>query len=571
MTYGAGVPLTQTLAPRIARHLSVARPGLGFDCRTFGVPGACAFGALGRAESHAAMMSPDILVVALCANDAYMLRGEPPTLEEIGQTWSDFAPHLASAFADFVPRWRASGHTPRMAILYFDSRAQYGAARPADVLRSICDAQGLLFIDGSAALVGGPRDQLVVSPVDQHLNGSAHDKVARQVARALVTQQWLPPSPSYDDPAWIARVEESATSLADAGMPPAVAATEALSALRHRWEDRRNRYRVAHQHAFTTAEQRLATRTRAEWSPLALSAFYRHLKQGPSLADQLESCEFALYRANTLYFALRHAASTGALQQPTTGLVGTELAGGDVSPEAILALASRASDRWSRALDLRDSVQRSAIGRTFPDLCALAGLAARAAHVNGVTAPALTRLARLVPLLPPDAADAHRVLQEALTLWRQIDTAQAAVDGRLDWSYFGPLLAALTPERPTMSLTLTVTGDPGPEQWSYRVGVTSAVHAVDDTYVACGLLVRDGQAHVYSVDLPLMFWSTITVFVNGVGLVPEHGPRRLRLRPPQLAVPGLPAPLSLHNVCLTPRTPSDYAIEYADTFALARS
>ena len=137
-------------------------------------------------------------------------------------------PDLRQRFEDFAARWRKAGHTPRVAVLYFDVRAQYGAARPAEVLQSICHAEGLLFIDGTPPLVGFPADQLIVSSADGHLNGSAHDKVARHLTRALIAQQWIPSGRDYDDPTWIARVETSAASLANAGMPPAVAATEAL-------------------------------------------------------------------------------------------------------------------------------------------------------------------------------------------------------------------------------------------------------------------------------------------------------------------------------------------------------
>lgn len=538
MVYGQGVPYTQTLGARLARHLNVARPGLWFDCQTFGLPGACAFHALARAEAHAAAIDPDVLVIALSQNDALMLRPQPPSEIATGQSWHDFSAHLSRAFTDFSTRWRAAGHTAHIAVVYFDSVASLGGIRPADVLRSVCADAGLLFLDGTEPMAGTPVRDLSVSPVDSHVNATAHDLVARHVARALLSHGWIAGGSDYSDAAWLDSIEAAADALTASDLPPAIAASEGLSTLRVKWLDRRNRSRQAHASRYQSIESRLQERVRREWREVILRSFQRELGQLPSIQIQICDIEDTLYRACTLNYALRHAAATDALDQPIDGLLSRWADEEPLAIDALSAAAQRARARAGRAAALIDAVR--AFAPACADLRGLTQMAAHAQRINLAAEQGMQALNDLIVSGLPSAIDIARVVRDALSMWRVVDTALADADRRTSWPAVTPLLSDFAPASTHMTLTLNIAAAPGPELWSYRVGAFSPAQAVHEPYVACGWLMRDGQTHSYPIDLPLMVASTITVTIQGDGLGTTLQPDALKVLPARLDAPGVP-------------------------------
>lgn len=586
MVYGQGVPFTQTLTPRVARHLNVARPGLWFDCQTFGLPGMCAFDALARAESHALPLAPDVLVVALTQNDAYMLRGQPASRAEVGETWTGFEPILATAFADFHARWRRAGGTPRLAVLYFDWFARLGEVRPADILRRICDRHELLFIDGTEPLAGLPFEPLRVSSSDGHLNSSAHDIVARHLTRALLAKGWIPAAPDYDDGAWLARCEAAGTSLVSAGVPPAPAASEALSVLRLKWHDRRNRARLSDVAAFQSTERRLLQSVREQWRQVAWQAYQLRLENLPSpafrrvdsggtrlvqlpniIANQIASAEPTILRARTLNAALRHAVLAGGLQQPTTGLL-REPAPKRAAGVDLRALAEAATARAARAVDMLHAIPGDAGRLDAFGLRALAAVAERSRLMNTTAALGLSDLAQLIPFLPADGG-VSAVVADAIDSWQAIDRVLDDADLCTAWPQMAEQLERFAPDRPTMTLHLSVIAAAGPQPWTYRLGADSPLHAVREDYLAAGTLVRDGQSHTYSFELPLMLASTIYLAIRGDGIDLDEAGAQLRMTPARIEVPSLAEPLTFKTSRVTRRSDSELTIEYTP-YLLAR-
>lgn len=153
MAFGQGVPYAQTLSQRLACHLNGARPGNWFEGVTFGIPGGCFVHALERAADQALPAAPQLVVLAVCANDALMLRPEPPSAGEVGQSWRDYAPILSHRLQRFLEIVRATTPGTTVILLYFDRQVSLGGVRPADVLAAVAAERQVPFIDGATALV----------------------------------------------------------------------------------------------------------------------------------------------------------------------------------------------------------------------------------------------------------------------------------------------------------------------------------------------------------------------------------------------------------------------------------
>lgn len=537
MVYGQGVPYLQTLGPRLAKHLNIARPGLWFDCQTFGVPGACAFHALARAESQAAAIDPDIVLIGLSQNDALMLRPQPPSAIATGQSWLDFAPILREALHGFVDRWRAAGHRAPIAVVYFDWCTDLAGVKPVDVLKPICEYADVTFVDGSEPLAGTASGEWWVSPIDAHVNAAGHDRVARHVARAILAQPWLPASADYDDPSWIDAMASAADSLVNGDTPRAIAASEALNTVRTKWLDRRNRSRAAHESSFLAIESRLRQQIRHSWPAAILQSYQCELGTVSSIPTQIRNTEELIYRANTLTYALRHAAKTGELGQPLDGLLSkwaeeTPPSIGDLEPAR-----QRAQMRASRAEALIAAVGRYAAGQA--EFRGLISLASQARSANRATAWGLAELQQQLSGSLPRAFEVQRLLREGLAMWRAIDAALAEADARMAWPAIQPLLESFAPERAGMTLAINITAAAGTDQWVYRVGLDSPAQHVHEPYVACGWINRDGRVNSYAVDLPVLVSSTVTVHVEGQGLGAAADTGILKVAPASLEAPGV--------------------------------
>lgn len=529
MAFGQGVSHAQSLSQRLAFHLNGSRPDSWFEGVTFGIPGGCFVHALERAVDQALPAAPHVVILAVCANDALMLRPEPPSAEEVGQSWRDYAPILSRRFRRFLDTVHATTPDTEVVLLYLDRHVSLGSVHPAAVLAAMAAECEVPFVDGSAALAGLSLEQMTVSPADRrHLSGQAHDLVARQVARVLRPR--LPDgSTAGTTPSWVDGALSMADALGASGVPPALAAAQAHAALRAKWHDRRNRQRDTHTAAHARVTAALERRQRAAWPRLLQDALAHHVVAQP-VADHLDALEPRLYELNTLLGALEHAVDTGALGQPLTGLP-LPVAGADdaASVTAAAATARRLVESLGpmaepmlpgdamRTRYLALVARARALAQRFL-ACTTRLAAARAAVASGAWAPDVAALARALDHGAVAFADALGALAPA------VDAARPETI----------LADGLMPDT-TMRFEIPILAAPGPELWSYRVGIDADVPAFREAHIACGNVVRDGVARVYSLDLPLALVSRIDVTVFGVAADCRSG---LSVRPARLVMPS---------------------------------
>src|SRR5712691_5104433 len=229
MTYGAGLQYKESLAPRVGVHLNGALPEVWVECLSFGLPGACAYNAVGRVITHALPLEPGIVVLCLCCNDAIMLAGQPDT---------------------------AAGHA-RAAVLFHDRYSEFGGVSMTDAVGRICEDLNLPFIDGPSAVKSCQHKDLMVSVADGHVNALGNDAIARLVAQFILGRQWTPASKGYADGNWIEGIEATAHARAERGSLPALAFAEALSVLETKWIHRRNTGRRQLEPRYAAARERL--------------------------------------------------------------------------------------------------------------------------------------------------------------------------------------------------------------------------------------------------------------------------------------------------------------------------
>lgn len=529
MAFGQGVPYAQTLSQRLAYHLNGARTDLWFEGVTFGIPGGCFVHALERAVEQALPAAPRFLVLTACSNDALMLRPEPDSADELGRSWPAFAPILSSRLGRFVDAARAAAPAVTVVLLYFDRRSIVGAHRPAEVLAAIAADHQVPFIDGSAALHGATLERVIVSPADHHLNAYAHDLVARHAARAFG-----PLLPPVDEDAplapWVRGALDLADALEAAGVPAAVAAAQARATLRSKWHDRRNRSRASLTDAYAAVTDTLEERQRAAWPDLYEEALGHHVCAQP-VAERLDALETRLYGLSTLLSGLEHAVDSGTLGQPLDGL--PMLAGPRLAATGETASATvRRLRRELATLTAQWLGSAAGAGKGHAVL-------RRADAVAAAFANCTTRLdvARATLNRRPQDHDIDTVVE---ALHRAADVFAEELAAL--WRAFTPALAAtLLPEGTmpdaTMRLEIPILAKPGPGQWSYRVGVDATVPEFREAHMACGTLIRDGVARVYSLDLPLALVCRVDLTLFGVDLH-VAGKDALSVRPARLVYPS---------------------------------
>jgi len=560
MTYGQGLPHSKTLSQRIATHLNGALAGAFVEGISLGMCGACGFHALERVEDLALPLQPDVLIVALCCNDAFMLRGQPGTNEEIGQTWVAFRPHLEHALCGFAARMR--GRAQRLAVLYFDRAPVYGAVSPAHVLREMCHAHGLPFIDGSDVLSGYATESLVVSVADGHLNAIANDIVARHVARFLAEQQWLPVAPPFSDPDWLAGLTTLPDRLAVSGVPPLLASARARSVLHGKWLDRRNRERQAMTAAYKRVHAEIAQRQQQDLADLVWSAMGRWLSERHHPEGPLAFAEARLHELNTIVSLLEFAQRSGSIGQRLDDL--SRILGPDDGDAT--ALADTIAAARSRALAAHvtfDAVERDlpvARGDVSADLACVRALIARVRQLATMLERAAARLSRLTAV--DRAADVMRLLRYAERAVRHGIEGIASWAERLPWTQVHHAASRWSLTSPVMTIELVMAADPGEDCWSVSVDVESRYPFYHQAAVHVANLIRDGKPHAYLVELPLMVLGDIQLFFSGPTAPSGSDPGPLRLYPATLAAPGLQPQKIFTPLSIVNHTPASVTFAY---------
>jgi lysophospholipase L1-like esterase len=528
MSYGAGVLYRKAFSARLAAHLNDAVPGTWVEAVSFGVSGACIHHAAGRAITHALPADADLVVIAVCCNDAFLLGPQPADLAVLGHQWVTFTPLVHRSLRAFNDAVTAQGRQPM--VVYLDKLLQAGEICVPKALGSICAELGIPFVDGSSVLTAYRQSDLMVSTADGHLSGLAYDVIARHATQAIVGLGVLPKSPGFDDASWLDAIEGGARERVDAGLPGALAFGEALSVLAGKWGNRRNTQRRQHQPRYAAARERLLASHRASLAHLAYDSFQEGLRIRHPLAG-LWQVEMFANELMALSFAFEHWLQAGGSDGVLAGL-------DHLSEQAEEPLSVPASiGRWEQIRTAVGGLQRTldkALAltgplRTSPRLDYLTLWSSRVSQwlvtVDRCAERYLDLLARVVPPL-----DAHGALlltyssRRTPALNAKLGALQALA-GELDAAGRGAARAA---GAPFAALDLVMSAAPGPESWTFTVGMETSTPAFSERHVGTGYFIRDGEPHVYELDLPVALSGHIHVYIQGEGLKTQSGSIRVR-------------------------------------------
>lgn len=525
MAYGAGVPYRKTLAARLASHLNAAVPEWWVECVSFGASGACLHHAAGRALTHALPADADVVIMAVCCNDAFLLGPQPSDLAVLGSQWVTYRPLVRRSLTAF--KQAVSGQGRRAMVVYLDMLRQAGEVCVPDALASVCAEVGLPFLDGSSVLTGYQAKDLIV-PADGHLNGLAYDVIARHMAQSLVSQQWLPPSTGFDDGTWIEGIERGGRAREDAGLAGVLAYGEALGVLEAKWLHRRNTKRRQHDAVYTAARDRLREAQRLCLARMAHTSFQERLRLKQPVIE-IWQVEMWANQLMALSFALEHLIETGADDGVLANLghlreEETAPAAGAMSRVELPASIAR----WQRIRDgagaaLRTLREASADYRASTidpgQIDYLTLWNSRHSHWLQVLEQCAERFLALLPQLAPslDAGGAMLLAyldrRAPLLLERLADVS--AMAGEMQAT---PRDAARAAGASHMVLDLVMSAVPGPEVWIFIAGMESAFPAFSERHVGTGYFIRDGEPHVYEIELPVALSGKIYLYVEGQGL-----------------------------------------------------
>jgi len=535
MSYGAGLLYRRALSARLAHHLNAALPAWWVECISFGVSGACLHHAVGRVITHVDPIGADIVIVAVCRNDAFVLGQQPSDLAVVGTQWVSFRPLVRRSLAALKQAVASQGS--RALVVYLDSLQHAGTVSIPDELSAACAAIGLPFVDGSIALVGYRPEDLAVSAVDGHLSALAHDLVARLVAQATIGLGLLPCSAGFDDGSWIDIIERGAHVRVRAGLAGATAFGEAIAVLDGKWHNRRNTNRQPFQPRYETARERLLSAQHTSLTRVAFAAIQEDLRAKNPLVTlwRVEMQASALMAASLV---LQHAIA-GDSQDEVLGNLDHLRHEDDRVP----ATLEESISNWEHVREAATRVQRTLMnatgcitGQESPDLSYLALWISRVSQWVRVVEECAARYLDLLPRLPLPL-DAHRASLVAYVdvptrEFREKLTELMAVADALEDSR---RRAALASGASHVTLNLGVSAAPGSEQWSMTIGLESTTPAFSERHVGTVNLIRDGERHPYEFDLPIILAGTVHIYMHGAGL--SAGPGGVWLRAASLQWP----------------------------------
>jgi hypothetical protein len=193
-TYGQGVPPDATLPAQVERRMNELMPGDAVEAVNLGV---CGYNLWNNWLSFKALPQVyDGVVLVLCSNDAdlfgrsYKLAYAEPR-DVLWEATHPFGQAVAACFNDIAAYSKA--FSLPVAVCFYNFWNYPPALRTAEILRGLCVARDLLFIDSCAHLNDRnfPNEDLQVSEADAHPSAKVHDAVGRYVADVLRRQGWF--------------------------------------------------------------------------------------------------------------------------------------------------------------------------------------------------------------------------------------------------------------------------------------------------------------------------------------------------------------------------------------------
>ena len=527
MGYGAGVPYRKAIAPRLAAHLNAALPDWWVECVSFGVSGACIHHAAGRAITHAIPADADLVIIVVCCNDAFLLGPQPSDLAVLGAQWVNLRPLVRRSLATFKDAVTAAGRRPM--VVYLDKLIQAGEVCVPETLGGVCQELGIAFVDGSSVLTGYQQSDLMVSTADGHLSGMAYDVIARHVTQAIVSKSFLPRSRGFDDAGWIATLEDGAHARVRAGLTGPFAYGEALRVLDGKWLSRRNTRRREFEGQYAAARDRLVAGQRASLTRLAYLSVQQRLRVKQPLVA-LWRVEMWANALMAMTFGLEHALEVGEADGVLAHLRHLE-EDDQEQPSVEAALARWEAIRDGVALVQRALADESIGGGGIQGSEQLDYLALWTSRVSQWLYVVEQCARRYLDLLPRAVPPHDRGTAMALTY---VDRRAAVLQTQLG-EFVGVAEeiaaaghdAARAAGATHISLELIITGVPGPESWTFTVGMESTTPAFSERHVGTAYVIRDGEPHVYEFDLPVTLSGNVHVYAEGAGMRVQGGGLRV--------------------------------------------
>lgn len=317
MTFGVGTKISETLPAHLSRILNGALPDTWVECLNMGVPGSCLFGDLGRYMSHGKLLSADLVIFCFCSNDAYMMRGQPAALTEIGRTWLEFRPTIESAMA-FFKEQEASVFKSKFIFVYLDILEKLGDVDPTAILFEICKKSGVPFISAPPVFEGYDKEQLKVSGIDGHLGSHAFRIFAQHLARFLIENKYLPETKGYSDAGWIESFVSYMDGLSQCGVFPLYAPILAGQMLDEKWNNRKNKWKKKNEETYLRIRDDIKIKQNEHLTPASIGAaskyFGMKMQQGWELF-LTKGIDGHIFHINTLLFALSHFIATEQIGQ----------------------------------------------------------------------------------------------------------------------------------------------------------------------------------------------------------------------------------------------------------------
>jgi hypothetical protein len=425
-------------------------------------------------------------------------------------------------------------------VVYLDRLVNGGEVCVPEEIVSVCAELGLPFFDGSKALVGFPKIEITVSPADGHLNGFANDIVARQVAQMILSRDWLPPASGFGDGAWMQVIEREAAARVEAGLPAALAFGEALGVLERKWLHRRNTNRRQFESEYAAVRERLLEAHRASLARLVPEAIGARLRRMHPLASMV-MVEMWANQANAASFGVEHLIATGHSDELLSSLdhLARGIPAGPLNREADLARWQRVREKASKVQEIlrADSTLDTSMARGSANMDFRVFWTSRISDWCHTVEHCATRYIDLLPAVPASLDTAgHRLLAYLAPKARAMEEMLDALHAAVAWIPAVRTQVARAAGAGWLTLELAMVAKPGPDQWSYSVGIESVAPGFSERHLGCGILIRDGQPHTYEIDIPLTLFGDIHVYMEGVGF-PDAIKDGLAIRPPRIRWP----------------------------------
>lgn len=191
MIYGQGVNGHETLPARLEMLLNGAVWNLPIEVINEGHCGYSIHDEWSQFLQRGYRYQPDLIVWFLCDNDAELFGVQEDYVQHVKECWDENGVHLPYfrlAFKDISAHIKSLGIPLIVSFYYiYDNPIREKCSR---IIKSICEMNGIEFIDLSVAFSGGSsahiNNTMRVSEIDGHPSEQAHQIAAQGLARYLI-------------------------------------------------------------------------------------------------------------------------------------------------------------------------------------------------------------------------------------------------------------------------------------------------------------------------------------------------------------------------------------------------